>query len=406
MFRKLVPAGLTALPAAIGAVLFVLHLGAQFHRLGLYLHHGIGFHDPDCASNYCDLTMFWLAGHLASHGMIAAVYDHARSAAAIAAFYPYKNGYWPFVYPPPMLLPAAALSLVPLMAGYYTYCTLSIGLSAWLLRRAGLPWWCIALGLCSPAAMWNLYLGQMGLLCGVILFAGLAGMPRRPIRSGVLLAMLCVKPQYALLAPVAVLARQHWRVMAAGMLSLAAILVVTLWLYGFSTWAAFLGPGQRAVATMLDQPARVQIMGSSVFWMARELHASLGFSYAVQAFVSACCMAAAWFLWRRPGPPPVAATCLLTVLASPYGYTYDLAIYSVLLPCLARRGAPWRNAALAWLWLAPAFVPRVLLATGVLVTPLLLMAALALAWRTTGLPAADTRWPAPRAGRPRPAPAE
>jgi hypothetical protein len=209
-------------------------------------------------------------------------------------------------------------------------------------------------------------------------------MQTRPVRSGALLALLCVKPQYALLVPVAVLARRHWVVLTAGALTLAMLLALSLLCFGASSWADYMGPGRQAAATLMDQNFRVQIMGSSVFWMLRELHVPLGPSYVLQGAVSAGCMAAAWRIWRRPGPPPVAATCLLTLLASPYGYTYDLSIYSVLLPCLARRGAPWRNALLAWLWIAPGFVPRIELASSVLVTPLLLMAALALTQKESG----------------------
>ena len=44
----------------------------------------------------------------------------------------------------------------------------------------------------------------------------------------------------------------------------------------------------------------------------------------------------------------LAVTVFLTLLASPYGFTDDLSVYSVMLATLARRETPWRNAALAW----------------------------------------------------------
>jgi hypothetical protein len=52
---------------------------------------------------------------------------------------------------------------------------------------------------------------------------------------------------------------------------------------------------------------------------------------------------------------------------------------SVILPMLACRGSPWRNAALAWLWVLPAYIAKFTVATGILVTPLVVSAALILA---------------------------
>ncbi len=49
----------------------------------------------------------------------------------------------------------SALSFAPLVAGYYGFCLAATGVSVLLLRRAGIAWWCIAVGLTGPAAMWN-----------------------------------------------------------------------------------------------------------------------------------------------------------------------------------------------------------------------------------------------------------
>jgi hypothetical protein len=79
----------------------------------------------------------------------------------------------------------------------------------------------------------------------------------------------------------------------------------------------------------------------------------------------------------------VAATVFLTLLASPYGFVDDLTGYSLMLPLLARRGAPWRNMGLAVLWVAPAFVLDFVKTFGVLPAPFLVLAALMLAWPET-----------------------
>jgi hypothetical protein len=211
-------------------------------------------------------------------------------------------------------------------------------------------------------------------------------METKPARAGGVLALLRIKPQYALLALIVVLAGRYWRVMLVGMLMVFLLVGFSLGIGGAKTWAGYLGPGRAAMKTLLENPfGTYEVMGTSVFWMARSLGASIGGTYLVQAL--ATCLAA--------------LTVFLTLLASPYGFTDDLAVYSVLLPALARRDAPWRNAALAWLWVAPAFVPRFVAMSGFLPMPLLVIGAAGLAYtlRSKNSPCSPNRFANPRERR-------
>ncbi|MBB5373843.1 glycosyltransferase family 87 protein [Acidocella aromatica] len=372
----------TALAMLAGSGLFLLGLWAQGWRLWLYLRHGLGFADPFCTTGYCDYSMFWLAGIFARHGQAGLLYDHALYAALAAQLLPYKTGWWPFVYPPTILLPASLISVLPLAAGYYLVSLLLLLTSAALLRRAGIPGWCIGAGLISFPAMWNLYLGQFGLLCGALLVFSLSRLRTQPVLSGAALSLLAIKPQYALLVPVAVLAARQWRAVAAGAVGVVALLGLGWALGGGAMFTAYLGPGHTAMHALLTQPPSAQgyqAMGSSVFWLLRGLHLGVAAAYLGQGLVSAACVLLVWRHWRE-GEVPLAATTFCTLLASPYGFTDDLAIYAVLLPTLARRETPWRNAALAWLWVLPAFAPKLFAYTGALITPLLLLAGLALSF--------------------------
>lgn len=133
---------------------------------------------------------------------------------------------------------------------------------------------------------------------------------------------------------------------------------------------------------LLEQkfPGHYEMMGSSVFWMLRSLSLSVPASYAGQAMVSLGCMGLGWGLWRREAANRLVAGAALTLLASPYGFTGDMAMICTLLPLLARRNAPWRNAVLGWLWVAPAFVPGFVARFGFLPTPLLLLAVLGMSF--------------------------
>jgi len=354
---------------------------AQWLRFGLYRQHGLDFADPACTTGFCDYTMFWLAGHFALQGHAALVYDHARYVAMAASILPYKTGYWPFIYPPVIFDVAVWCAWLPLALGYYLFCLVSTALAVCLLRGAKIPWWCMAAGLLSPMAMWNLYLGQLGLLCGACLVFGLCILPARPYLAGALLGLLCLKPQYALLVPFAVLAGGYWRAVLSGAGTVMLCITASFLVAGQSAWRAYWGPGRAAMAGLMDHPlgAGPEDGATSVFWMLRGLHVALPLAYGVQ--IGGFMLAAGWCwrLWRTAAPGRVMRTVLLSYLASPYGYNDDLAIFAVLLPMLAGWHMPWRNAALAWLYLLPAYVPRLAAATGLMPTPLFIMAVLGLA---------------------------
>jgi len=370
--------------------------GLSFFKLSiLYLswlfmsdwHAGFGFTNINCFKNHGDFTMFWLAGFILQHGPAVDIYNYShfiKATESIAQLAPP-----PFIYPPTILPTLAFFSLLPLAASYYLFSAASLGVSAILLYRAGIPRWCILAGLVSPAAMWNLYLGQFGLLCGALLVFGLSRLQTQPRRAGLILSLLAIKPQFALLVPMAVLARRNWATLLAGATGTVGILALALAYAGTAAWGAYLGAGRDSMRALLNAafihgsqhtPAYdYQYYGTSVFWMLRSLHAGLPLSYAGQGAISLACMLTAWHLWQSGAENRLAATIFLTPLASPYGFTDDLAVYSVLLPTLARRNTPWRNATLAWLWAAPTFTPGITAQFGFLPTPLLLLAALCLA---------------------------
>jgi alpha-1,2-mannosyltransferase len=349
-----------------------------------------GFAGPSFYQGRNDFAVFWTAGMALRHQVTIDLYDCAQ-------FGRFGYGWFhallpPFMYPPATMPLFAALALLPLPAAYHLFNLASLVVSVLLLWRSAIPLRYIALGLISPAVTWNLCLGQFGLLCGSFFIFGLSRLDRQPGLGGFTLSLLALKPQYALLVPVAVLARRNWTAMAAGALGAAMLAALPLVFVHASPWASFLSQGRQTIHQELTAPFIYGAVrpndgfgGTSVFWMLRSLHVDVGPAYAVQGAVSLLAIAAAWHVWRDDKLPQLNRLflmALLALLASPYGYTNDLCIVSILLPTLARPGAAWRNAALAWLWSAPALIPVITEQLHILITPLLLAGALALAWRT------------------------
>jgi hypothetical protein len=240
---------LTILVFANGAYILLRSLTAQALRLQ---HHTPAF--PGCPDTYCDFSVFWLAGRLATAQGAASVYQSAHFFAAAAQMLPHEIYGMPFMYPPPMLPLITLISRPPLAVGYYAFMAASITAAILLLRRARIPWFCIAAGLLGPAGLWCLYLGQFGILCSALLIAGLTLLESQPTQGGGLLALLCIKPQYALLAPIVLLARGNVRSFAGAAITFAALLALAFWAFGWAAWAAFLGAGSETIRALLQEP--------------------------------------------------------------------------------------------------------------------------------------------------------
>ncbi|WP_168703775.1 glycosyltransferase 87 family protein, partial [Gordonia paraffinivorans] len=78
--------------------------------------------------------------------------------------------------------------------------------------------------LAFPGGLLAAMAGQSALLLAALMAAGVGTLPRRPLLSGVFIGLMVLKPQLALLAPVAFAAAGAWRAFAAAALTVAAAL--------------------------------------------------------------------------------------------------------------------------------------------------------------------------------------
>jgi hypothetical protein len=347
---------------------------------------GPAFHDPSCQHKFCDYTLFWLVGRLAAQTGAASVYHPARAFAGPAQILPDQALLLPFMYPPQMLPLTFLIALPPISVSYYAFEIISITTAAFLLRRASLSWFVIAAGLLSPAAIYCAYYGEFGIICGALLAAGLLHLQTNPRTGGALLALLCIKPQYGLLAPVLFFARRDRRAWTAATAVLAALSALSLLCFGWSSWSAFLGPDHTAIRAWLQRPFGHgdQMNGTSVFWMARSFGAGMPLAYAIQLCCSAAAAFCAWQLWRRGDvarETRAAVTICLCLLASPYSYDNDMIAYSIACAMLFRRDPSVPDVLLALLWLAPGYTVLLTQKLGFLPTPLWITAAALIGWQ-------------------------
>ncbi len=294
-----------------------------------------------------DFVAFWAAGRLAAGGHAADAYATDKIFAVEQLDTPADSLRLPWTYPPPMFLMTGAAQALPFFPAFFAW-GIGLALAALLcLRRAGLPWPVILAGMLSPAALLNFNLGQMGLFTGGIFLAAVLLVEHRPVGAGMLFAILVIKPQSGLLAPVLLAARGYWRTLGVFAAGVAMVCAVTAVLFGWPAWQAFLRRGLPLAHFVMTEPfprqwgpgtASYEFYGTSVMWMWRSFGGALWVSVLVQAVVSATALLVCWRAWQRPAENIVALAALtscLALLVTPYGYLYDLCGCSAALAALA-----------------------------------------------------------------------
>jgi arabinofuranan 3-O-arabinosyltransferase len=289
-----------------------------------------------------DFVNVWAAGRLALGGHAALAYDWpthklAEDSALGHAF----DGYYGWHYPPPFLFVAAALASLPYAFAFlvWTAGTFLIYLAA--IRtiigdRVG-----YLLAAAFPPVLANFFVGQNGFLSAALFGGTLILIERRQsILAGVLLGLLSYKPHLGLLFPIALVAGGQWRVIATASI-VASLMAAASWLaFGGESWVAFLGNiGQSSQAVFAGGKADWSKL-QTAFGLVRTLGGSETLAWTVQAAVAAIAAAVIALVWRSRGPFEIKAAALGTgaMLATPYLYTYDLAVLAVPLAFLLRLG--------------------------------------------------------------------
>lgn len=197
--------------------------------LKLALHSGAGLTDAAGERFGRDFFQFWSSAVLAAAGRPEAAYIVG----------PHQTVDQPLAYPPIVMLlcwPLAGLSYahaVVLWGG------LGLALFTWSLSR--LVGWEMAAfaAVGTPAAFINIFLAQNGYYTAVLLVWGLMLVERFPVRSGVLLGLLCCKPQLGILLVPALIAGRHWRVLIVATATALALASASAILFSPDIWVGF-----------------------------------------------------------------------------------------------------------------------------------------------------------------------
>ncbi len=292
-----------------------------------------------------------------------------------------------WLYPPTMGLLAIAFSFAPLGLSYWLWQIGSLVCAGFLLRYAGLPWLVIVAGLGSPAGLHNFIGGQNGALTGGLLVAALLLFDKHPKRGGFVAGLLCIKPQMMFALPAILLRKSRLTALLTCILTAAGIAALSLLIEGWPAWQYFFSVAQPNSMRLLALPfaQKFPVAGVTVFVMARSLHASVAEALCVQAVSAVLSLLLVWQSWRRrAGGDPVprmALTVCLTLLITPYGYSYDLVAFSIAMAALFARASNLEQAVIALLWLFGGYTITFVNLTGIIIMPLATATGAWLAWR-------------------------
>jgi hypothetical protein len=275
-----------------------------------------------------DFINNWTAGHLTLSGQVNDIFQPKLFLAHERQMFDSRLPFHFWSYPPPALFLVAPLGLTSYFTGFALWSLGGMAALYLALRLWPEPGWVRWMILLCPAVPTNIALGQNGAYTAALLIGGLMLMERRPRWSGLLFGLLVFKPQIGVLLPVTVLARRHWKVLAAAAITGVAVLLASLLVFGPGAWRGFIGPTLATQTLMLRQGhGPFRWMMPSAYMAARVLKFSWPDSLMVQAPFTLLAIVAVWRVSVRRDVSAAwkaAVVITATFVASPQGFNYDL----------------------------------------------------------------------------------
>ena len=328
-----------------------------------------------------DFSQLWTAGTMVWDGRASAVWDWPSHFAVQQQVHQSKTvDLFGWHYPPPFLLIAAALASLPYIPALIVWQAATLAPLTWLAQRyLERRDACLYL-LAAPVTLVCLVHGHNGFLTALLLGGGLILLDRKPFLAGLLLGCLIYKPQFALVIPLLLLVTGQWRAILGAAVSSLALIGLTLAIWGWPVWQAFIDslPLTRDVVVEQGRTGWQKIM--SPFSAVRSWGLAIGPSWIVQAvFALGAIAATLWLALKARTALRNAAAAAAVLIATPYVLDYDYVVLMLGVAFLWKDGeehgwGSWEKTLLAVTWLAPLFARAFAEAT---LIPLGLMTALA-----------------------------
>jgi hypothetical protein len=336
-----------------------------------------------------DFSNVYAAGTLTWQGRAAEAYEPAlQHAAEKAAFGGREVPFYGWHYPPFFFAIAVLVAAVPYAWGLSLW--LAASLAAYLAAmRAILPRQeTLLIAAAFPAVFVNIGHGQNGFLTAALLGGALHLLDRRPWLAGLLVGLLCYKPQFGVLIPVALLAGGRWSTIGAAVTAIAALLAVSFVTLGGDVWHAFADSMNFTQTVVLEQGGTGWEKIQSIFSAVRMWGADAHTAYAIQIALGTMLAASLAWLWQSDAAFELKASALATgsLLATPYVLDYDLVVLAVAIAFYASHGLSrgfrdYEISVLTAAWLVPLLSRNIADATTIPLSLVVSLALYVITWR-------------------------
>lgn len=324
-----------------------------------------------------DFANVWTGGHLVREHLASKLYD-------VAAYQAFQRqlfgpiGQHSFSYPPVTFPIAVGLSYLPYPLALVVWQVAGAGFFIWAAkpwwpRRAGPVW----LAVLTPGALLNLWAGHYGFFFGGLFLLGWRQVELgRSVLAGICFGLMLIKPQMAVLVPLALVLRRDWKALASGAATVVALVTATIFAYGIQPWHDLLFATGPFLATLINaRGSFFGLMSTSAATAAFSLGAPFSLALAIQAVVAIGGIYAVVAAAHRKAPlrDYALVTSTATFLVLPYAFNYDMTVPMIgalyVMNAAGRSAIDWRLAFYGFL--APQF-GMVLAATGLPLMPVMI----------------------------------
>jgi alpha-1,2-mannosyltransferase len=339
--------------------------------LGMWARVTHGFTATETTRPAGDFAVFWSASHVMLHGSAAQVYNFTSFAAAEKALSGsfLKDSFLPWLYPPTFLVLVTPLALLPFLLSYvlfvgaslYAYIKGALAVSR-LARWSGNARITTVLLATSPSVFVAALFGQNSLLTAALAAFAVRWVDRFPVRAGICIGLLCIKPQMAMIFPFVLIATRAWRAFASAAATALACAGLSVAVCGVHTVKLSFLAADLARSIILEHSVKFWLASPTTFAALRLGDVPLPVAYLLQGAVAVLAIASACHIWRktRDAGARAAILALATLIANPYVWHYELAWLGLTLAWLLATGlrAGWlrgEQTVIVLAWLLPIF---------------------------------------------------
>lgn len=326
-----------------------------------------------------DFITFYSASIASREGQVGQIYNRAYFHGLEQKTAEMPVSWYAWHYPPTFLLFVYPLSFFSYKTALLLWLLFSITPLVFILYKTFPQKNVLPIFFSFPATFQNFLQGQNGFLTAAFLFGGCLLLTEYPFAGGMLLGILSYKPHLFVLVVPALIAGRYWRALAGLAVSLACLTGLTLLCWGPEPWQAFIANIPQA-AGILENGAIPLFKMPTPYAALRLAGFSSDFSRVAQFIASLCSLSFVFLLWKsgRSNAQKAAGLIAATLLASPFGFDYDLVILFPAMALLLANIEEKRRACLVaftfTIWLLPIAGPIIAYLTCFNPAPLLIIA--------------------------------